>query len=260
MKLGNIDRARHEGLLGSKRAAELSVMIVGCGAVGSWTALVMGKMGFRKFTLVDYDMVEDVNVSVQAFGALAIGDSKVKALRDTLVRDVELEDGEVVLVEDKFTGEVAKKVDVCVASMDNIKGRQEVWEAMREKCKLFVDPRMGAQFLEVHAVEKGDERGVEEDKKVIYPKSEEFTEEPCSEKAIAYTAAMAGAQVANMVRQWAVGEKGRIKVFMYDIVQGRAWTEDPEKMMDVEKRLMAAPTMEEKAAAALTKASPKVRR
>jgi len=238
VKIGNIDRARHEDLLPSKRARELEVMVVGCGAIGSWSAVLLAKMGVRKFVLIDFDRVEDVNVSVQAFGAMAIGESKVEALKKTLMRDMELKDREVVTIEERWMEEMGKKCDVCVASMDNLGGRQEVWEGMKDKAGLFVDPRMGAQFLEVHAVGREDEKGREEYGKVIYPKDESFTPEPCAARAVVYTAAIAGGAVANMVRQWVMGEKGRQRIFMYDIVQGSAWTIDPDKMEDMEGRMV----------------------
>jgi len=239
MKRGNIDRARHEDLLPSQRAAELKVMVVGCGAVGSWATLILAKMGVRQFALYDFDRVEDVNVSVQAFGALSIGDSKVQALKDLIVRDAECAEEEVIASPRKFTAEMAMDVDVCVASMDNLKGRQEVWEAMKGRAGLFVDPRMGGQFLEVHAVERGDKEAEEQYRKVIYPVSEVFSEEACAARAVAYTAAMAGAQVANVIRQWVMGEKPRIKTFMFDIVQGKAWTQDPGEMEKMLKDRMA---------------------
>lgn len=187
----------------------------------------MGKMGVRQFWLVDMDRVEDVNVSVQAFGVLAIGNTKVQAVKDSLMRDSECDEEQVVAMMGRWVPEMATDVDVCIASMDNIEGRQEVWEAMKDRCKLFVDPRMGGQFLEVHAVERGDEEALVEYKKVIYPLNAVYSEEPCAARAVAYTAAMAGAQVANVVRQWVMGEKRRIKMFMFDIVKGKAWTQDP---------------------------------
>jgi hypothetical protein len=157
---------------------------------------------------------------------LAIGDTKPRALKAALMRDSELKTEEVVTYEGPFVKEMVREVDVCVASMDNLKGRQEVWGAMKEKAGLFVDPRMGAQFLEIHAVARGEAKERVAYEKVIGSKDEEFTPEPCAAKAIAYTGAMAGAQVANAVRQWAVGGE-RVKVFMFDIVKGEAWSTDP---------------------------------
>lgn len=230
MKTGNIDRARHEDLLPSEMAAELRVMVVGCGAIGSWTTVLLAKMGVRQFMLCDPDVVEDVNVSVQAYGVLTIGDTKVEALKKTIVRDAECENEEVLTKVGKWNKSMVEDVDVCVASMDNLAGRQEVWEGMKDRARLFVDPRMGGQFLEIHAVERGDKSGIAEYKKVIYPVSETFTEEACSARAVAYTAAMGGAQVANVIRQWVMKETPRIKTFMFDIVEGRAWTQDPEML------------------------------
>ena len=230
MEMRIIDRSRHEALWPAEQAAAMEAMIVGCGAIGSWTALCLAKMGVRRMTLIDFDKVGPENVSIQAFGVLDIGANKAQALKDTLVRDCEITPAEIAVVEEAFVKDMAREVDVCVASMDNLPGRQAVWAAMKEKAKLFVDPRMGGQWLEVYAIERGDEVGRKEYEPIINPAKEDmkFSEEPCSARAVAYTALTAGAQISNIIRQWAMKEKGRIKTQLFDIAAGRAWTIDPE--------------------------------
>jgi len=230
--MGLVDRSRHEELLPVKVAAEKKVMIVGCGAIGSWTAILMGKMGFEKFMLIDPDQVEPVNVSVQAFGVSSLGMKKVDAVKRQLVREFELDPEAVETADALFDGKHAKDVDVCIASMDNLLGRQTVWKAMKDRCKLFVDPRMGGQWFELYAIDPKIESHLREYEKVINPSDLTFSPDPCAARAVAYTAAVAGSLVANAIRQWAVDHPDRIKIQLFDLVKGDMIVIDPAKCED----------------------------
>lgn len=66
--------------------AECRVIIIGCGAVGSNTALLAARMGFMRFDLWDLDQVEPHNLPNQAYDVAHIGMQKVDALRAVLTR------------------------------------------------------------------------------------------------------------------------------------------------------------------------------
>ena len=56
--------------------------IMGCGAIGSSTAIQLVRMGAEKFSLYDFDIVEDVNVGVSQFTMNDVGLLKVEALQN----------------------------------------------------------------------------------------------------------------------------------------------------------------------------------
>ena len=63
------------------------VAIIGCGAIGSFVAIALAKMGFnKKFYLYDADYVGIENVGVQLFGPQHIAIPKVEALKDLLIK------------------------------------------------------------------------------------------------------------------------------------------------------------------------------
>lgn len=60
------------------------VLVVGCGGLGSWTSLIMAKSGWKDFVLVDPDVVEEKNLSNQAYFPEDVGLRKVDALKRKL--------------------------------------------------------------------------------------------------------------------------------------------------------------------------------
>ena len=61
------------------------IHIIGCGSVGSTVAENLARCGVKKFTLWDFDKVEDHNVANQMFTQGQVGMPKVEALADILI-------------------------------------------------------------------------------------------------------------------------------------------------------------------------------
>jgi tRNA A37 threonylcarbamoyladenosine dehydratase len=60
------------------------VVIIGAGAVGSFTALAMAKIGFSEIVSIDFDSVSDENIHNQFFRIKDIGKTKVQALSEII--------------------------------------------------------------------------------------------------------------------------------------------------------------------------------
>ena len=69
-----------------ERLRSTKVAILGCGAVGSWTAVQLAHSGFEYFTVIDGDRVEVSNLNRSIFLHEDIGVPKVKALASALHR------------------------------------------------------------------------------------------------------------------------------------------------------------------------------
>lgn len=61
------------------------IHIVGCGSVGSTVAENLARCGLTKFTLWDFDKVEEHNISNQMFTQSHVGMPKVEALQEILM-------------------------------------------------------------------------------------------------------------------------------------------------------------------------------
>jgi sulfur carrier protein ThiS adenylyltransferase len=63
-----------------------SVAIIGCGGLGSNVAAMLLRSGVRTLTLIDCDTIEESNLNRQLFFHEQIGQLKVEALAETLLR------------------------------------------------------------------------------------------------------------------------------------------------------------------------------
>jgi hypothetical protein len=60
------------------------IAILGCGAIGANLAISLTRRGFNNFLLVDYDKVQEHNISTQPWSNFDIGSLKVKVLSECL--------------------------------------------------------------------------------------------------------------------------------------------------------------------------------
>jgi adenylyltransferase/sulfurtransferase len=68
-----------------------TVVIVGCGAVGSQAAVILAKIGIGKIIAIDFDTLEEHNIYNQIYSKDQIGSSKVKALQHIIEKIGETE-------------------------------------------------------------------------------------------------------------------------------------------------------------------------
>ncbi len=128
--------------------------IIGCGAVGSNTALLAAKMGFTQFQLWDFDQVEDFNLPNQAFNPSHIGRPKVEALQEVLQEfnpavKVQTFNRRFDVEEDKplLKGPV-------VLATDSISSRREITKAFRlnPDIPLVVEARLAFDAAQIHTI------------------------------------------------------------------------------------------------------------
>ena len=77
---GEADRfQRQQDLVPADRLAELSITVIGVGAIGRQVALQLAAIGVRRLQLVDFDRVDLTNVTTQGYWQADIGELKVEA-------------------------------------------------------------------------------------------------------------------------------------------------------------------------------------
>ena len=72
--------ANQEKLLDQKTLEDLSFVVIGAGAIGSYTVMGLAKMGAKKITVYDHDSLETHNFDSQFYPFTAVGSKKVLAL------------------------------------------------------------------------------------------------------------------------------------------------------------------------------------
>ncbi len=195
---------RQQDVLPPEKLVKLSVVVIGCGAVGSFTVLTLAKMGVTAITVFDGDTVEEHNLPNQWYKPDHVGMNKTDALWD-IVYDftgVELRANAHHYTREPLAGLVI----CCVDSMDT---RLRIWREVRKfKPDLYIDARMGAEVGKVHVVQPHDPTSCRRYEADLYPSSEAF-HAPCTAKATVYCAAGLAAYIAAIVAGYVNGRQVR---------------------------------------------------
>ena len=178
--------------------------MLGCGAIGSSTAMQLARMGATKFCLYDMDTVEDVNIGVSQYIISDIDKPKVEALKEHL-GSIGVED--VNTYNERFTEFYPQgESDIAILGFDSMAARLQAVEALCSnptiKPKHLIDGRMGAEHYQQYIFDKPT---LSKYKKTWYSDNE-GSPEPCAAKATAYCAFMSGSFIANAVRKLATGQ------------------------------------------------------
>lgn len=179
------------------------VNIVGCGAIGSFTALALAKMGMKNITVWDMDEVSDVNMNNQFFRYTDIGSNKATALKN-LIKDFTGE--EIVAHARKFDpSDLAGMKGILIVAVDSMDTRAMFMEWIRKtyvhNIELLIDPRMGAEEYMQFVTKLSDTTAY---MKTLY--SSKDVEAPrCTAKSTIYTATLAAGTIAKTVKAHLVG-------------------------------------------------------
>jgi len=179
---------------------EFSYHILGCGAIGSSTAIQLARMGAEDFYLYDFDRVEIQNVGVSQYIIKDIGKNKVDALRNHIV---EINDrATVYAINNRFKAFNPKgEKDIVILAFDSMDSRKEAAVATlktsKQKPFLFIDGRMGAEHYQQYTFFKPT---LQQYLRTWYS-DEDGTPEPCSAKATSYCSNMSGSFIVNQIRK-----------------------------------------------------------
>lgn len=122
------------------RIQKVKVGLAGAGGLGSNCAQFLVRSGFKKFKIVDFDVVEETNLNRQFYFASQVGRLKVEALKENLLLinpDLEIE----VLperIEKETLESLFGECDVVVEALDTAGCKRMVAEAYMNSGKLLV--------------------------------------------------------------------------------------------------------------------------
>lgn len=176
----------------------LSISIVGAGAVGSFTALSLAKMGFHNITVYDFDTIDPENMNCQFYRHSDIGKKKVVALQE-LIKD--FTGFEIKVHDKKVDPKDAIVADVVISAVDNMAVRKMLYEI--SAFRYLIDPRMAAEYAMIQVLDPMKADSVESYKMNLYT-DEEAVHERCTAKATMYTVNLIAGQVAKMVKDIAL--------------------------------------------------------
>ena len=190
---------RSTGILNPDDTTPLS--IIGCGAIGSFTAIALAKMGFnKKMHLYDGDVVGIENVGVQLFGPKHIGMPKVEALKDLLLSLTTLEPDNIVCNHTMVDSTTPMKRIMTVVGVDSMKARQLIWNKLKGKVPVLIDGRIGGQVVRVFTV-RNDYESMNYYAGTLYS-DEEAVDLPCAERNVADVAFFVAGIIGRAARMF----------------------------------------------------------
>lgn len=130
------------------------IHIIGCGAVGSYIAQALVRVGFKTFVLWDNDVLESHNIANQAYFTTQLGLSKTEALHDILKNinpSVKIYLKGFFDEKASFNG-FSKQIVLCL--VDSPDARKLIFDKAKynNKVKLFIETRMGLYNYLVYAI------------------------------------------------------------------------------------------------------------
>ncbi|KAJ6603231.1 hypothetical protein DFH09DRAFT_968476 [Mycena vulgaris] len=143
---------RNYAFFGDEAMAKIrqgTVVIVGCGGVGSWAAVMLVRSGVSKIRLVDFDNVTLSSLNRHATAALTdVGTPKVKCIERALkqiARWVEV-DSRIELWRKEDGGALLEGADWVVDAIDNIQTKVDLLKYCHEhEIKVFASMGAGAK-------------------------------------------------------------------------------------------------------------------
>jgi molybdopterin/thiamine biosynthesis adenylyltransferase len=188
---------RQLSLVPLDRLEKARVTVIGAGAVGSFTAFTLAKMGIGKILAYDPDTVEIHNVPNQLFSIQDCGVPKVEALRDMIFH---FHGVEIDIIGRKYIDQALS--GIVIVAVDSMDARIAIWERVRYNAaiELFIDSRMGAEVGRVLTVRPTDPDDVAAYEKTLHT-SAEALQARCTEKAIIYTVLGIASAICGSVKR-----------------------------------------------------------
>jgi len=190
---------RQRELVPPEKLMTTRATIVGVGAIGRQVALQSAAIGIPRITLVDYDHVAVENLASQGFFESDMGRPKVDAVADLCRKinpSIDIRTANQKFRSVQFTG------GVFMCCVDGIDTRGRIFNAVKERADLFVDGRMGAEYLRVLTVHDDTSRE-------YYPTTlfaaEEAYQGACTAKTTIYCANIAAGMMVAQFTKWLRG-------------------------------------------------------
>ena len=148
------DKFYHErlyrGPVALARLESVPITLCGAGALGSLLADNLARQGFRQWTVIDCDRIEEHNVGMQLYGEAEVGAWKVEALRSRLFRAVGVE---IQAVSKELTARNARGLlkgsGIILDTFDNAAARRLVQDQARAESLPCLHAGLNAGYAEV---------------------------------------------------------------------------------------------------------------
>lgn len=190
---------RQQDLVPSDRLGGLTASVIGVGAIGRQVSLQLASIGVASIQLIDFDTVDETNITTQGYLATDVGTLKVEATRSAINQ---IDSGiHVETINDRFrhrhcTGEA---IFCCV---DSISARTAIWRSAGGDCRFWADGRMLGETMRILCV--ADNTGRQHYPTTLFRQSEAQRGQ-CTARSTIYTANIAAGLILHQFTRWLRG-------------------------------------------------------
>lgn len=189
-----------------------SIIVAGCGGIGSNVSFQLARMHPASIVLYDDDVVETVNMAGQLFSRNDVGKAKVDAMLDMISLYTNMQN--IYALRQRFEPNT-EAGDIMICGFDNMSARKtffEAWknhvyrkpEEYRKNC-LYLDGRLSIDTLQVLCITGDDFTNMARYENEYLFSDEDADATVCSMKQTTYLACMIGSVMVNLFTNWAAG-------------------------------------------------------
>lgn len=191
------NRFSRQGLLvPSEPLGDIAATVIGVGAIGRQAALQLAAIGVSRLQLIDFDEVDETNVTTQGYLAEDVGQPKVSAAAAAIRRI----DPAIVVetLADRFRPKhtLGQAVFCCV---DSITARAAIWRSARHVVRFWVDGRMLGEVMRILAV--SDDTGREQYAGTLFRQAD-AQPGACAAHSTIYAASIAAGLMVHQFTRW----------------------------------------------------------
>lgn len=186
-----------------------TIMIAGCGGIGSNLAYQIARLKPYSIVLYDDDKVELANMSGQLFKRSDIGNKKVNAVHDMICAYTNMYN--VRAISQRFT-ESTYPTDIMMCGFDSMNARKIYYHAWKrhliaipqeqQKDCFFMDGRLTIDTFQVFCLTGEDTYNMERYEREFLFDDSQADSEVCSQKQTTYLACMIGSVMTNLFINW----------------------------------------------------------
>jgi len=188
--------SRQSDLVPQSKLQKISATVIGVGAIGRQVAIQLAALGVPKLQLIDFDTVEETNVTTQGYDFEDVGQLKVDVTARAVQRIDPLIDVEAVPDRYRSRIEIGDAVFCCV---DSISARSAIWRSASRKCQFWCDGRMLGEVIRVLTAADSASR-------THYPttlfRQSEAQSGRCTAHGVIYTACIAAGLMTHQFTRW----------------------------------------------------------
>jgi hypothetical protein len=192
--------SRQRELVPSEQLGQLTITVIGVGAIGRQVALQLAAIGARRLQLIDFDNVDESNITTQGYLVEDVGMPKVAAMfRSIRAMDESIQ---MDLIQGRYRSKLAvgEAVFCCV---DSIETRTAIWRSISRRAEFWADGRMLGEAIRVLVA--ADEVGRRHYPTTLFAGSEAQPGR-CTARSTIYSANIAAALMVHQFVRWLRGQ------------------------------------------------------